>query len=34
VSEPHRRCVAPKPYAENFLSQPEPDAWLELLLAA
>jgi hypothetical protein len=34
VSEPHRQCVAPKPYAENFLSQPEPDAWLELLLAA
>ena len=34
VSEPHRRSVTPKPYAENFLAVPEPEVWPELLLAA
>jgi hypothetical protein len=34
MSEPRRRCVVPRPYAENFLASPEPDAWPELLLAA
>ena len=34
VSEPHRRSVTPKPYAENFLAVPEPELWPELLLAA
>jgi hypothetical protein len=34
VSEPHRRSITPKPYAENFLAVPEPELWPELLLAA
>jgi hypothetical protein len=34
VSEPHRRSVTPKPYAENFLALPESAAWPVLLLAA
>src|SRR4051812_11000159 len=34
MSEPQRRCVVPRPYAENFLASPEPDTWPELLLAA
>ena len=34
VSEPHRRSVTPKPYAENFLAVPEPELWPDLLLAA
>ena len=34
VSEPHRRSITPKPYAENFLAVPEPELWPELLRAA
>src|SRR4051794_9297107 len=34
VSEPHRRSITPKPYAENSLAVPEPELWPELLLAA
>ena len=34
LSEPHRRSVTPKPYAENFPAVPEVESWPELLLAA
>ncbi len=34
VSEPHRRSVTPKPYAENFPAVLEAAVWPELLLAA
>jgi hypothetical protein len=34
VSEPHRRSVTPKPYAENFPAVLKAAVWPELLLAA
>ena len=34
VSEPHRRSVTPKPYAENFPAVLEAAVWPELLLPA